>query len=195
MITWLRKSALVLAVVTLGVATAPVRADDASTTAILRECADTGVIGEGHTAAELREASANMPADAAEYSPCGEQIGLALARLLATPTPTAEAITRGLAPKGSRVRPDELAAALQRAVEDGANISADLRDGADATAADEAGIGADVAVVGAARATEPQLGDPAAKAFGNAVAGATVLASLLALARPAMLRRRRLHDS
>jgi hypothetical protein len=63
----------------LGLAIAPA-ANAASTTQILRDCADDGVLQGDYTPAELRKARQNIPADTDQYTDCRDVIARAAAR-------------------------------------------------------------------------------------------------------------------
>jgi hypothetical protein len=66
-------------VLMLGLAIAPA-ANAASTTQILRDCADDGVLQGDYTPAELRKARQNIPADTDQYTDCRDVIARAAAR-------------------------------------------------------------------------------------------------------------------
>lgn len=72
------RKALVLGCLLLGLATPA--ALGASTTQILRDCADDGVLQGNYTPAELRKARQNIPADTDQYTDCRDVIARAAAR-------------------------------------------------------------------------------------------------------------------
>jgi len=63
------RAALVLGCLLLGLV-APAAATAASTTQILRDCADDGVLQGDYSPSELRKARQNIPADTDEYTDC-----------------------------------------------------------------------------------------------------------------------------
>src|SRR3954447_23786461 len=69
---------LVLAGLVFLLAIAPA-ADAASTTQILRDCADDGVLQGHYTPSELRKARQNIPTDADQYTDCRDVLGRAAA--------------------------------------------------------------------------------------------------------------------
>ena len=70
---------LVLAGLVFLLAIAPA-ADAASTTQILRDCADDGVLQGHYTPSELRKARQNIPADTDQYTDCRDVIARAAGR-------------------------------------------------------------------------------------------------------------------
>ena len=71
---------LALACLVLGFfAVVPNAANAASTTQILRDCADDGVLQGDYTPAELRKARQNIPTDTDEYTDCRDVLARALA--------------------------------------------------------------------------------------------------------------------
>jgi hypothetical protein len=58
---------------------APAAFADSTTTKIIRDCADDGVLEGHYTPAELRKARDNLPTDVNEYSDCGDVLSRALA--------------------------------------------------------------------------------------------------------------------
>jgi hypothetical protein len=60
----------------------------ASTTQILRDCQDDGVLEGHYTVAELRKAERNLPSDIAEYSNCGDVLSRAIDSAAAAPVHT-----------------------------------------------------------------------------------------------------------
>ncbi len=72
------RKALVLGCLLLGLA-APA-ALGASTTQILRDCADDGVLQGNYTPSELRKARQNIPTDTDQYTDCRDVIARAAAR-------------------------------------------------------------------------------------------------------------------
>jgi hypothetical protein len=70
---------LVLAGLVFLLAIAPA-ADAASTTQILRDCADDGVLQGHYTPSELRKARHNIPADTDQYTDCRDVIARAAGR-------------------------------------------------------------------------------------------------------------------
>jgi hypothetical protein len=70
---------LFLAWLLLGLVAVPA-ASAASTTQILRDCADDGVLQGTYTAAELRKARKNIPTDADEYTDCRDVLARAAGR-------------------------------------------------------------------------------------------------------------------
>jgi len=69
---------LALACLLLGLVAAPA-ANAASTTQILRDCADDGVLQGDYTPSELRRARQNIPADTDEYTDCRDVLARAAA--------------------------------------------------------------------------------------------------------------------
>jgi hypothetical protein len=81
---------------------APAAYADGTTTKIIRDCADDGILEGHYTPAELRKAWDNLPTDVDEYSDCSDVLSRALTAALtpphaggsggsggsATPTPT-----------------------------------------------------------------------------------------------------------
>lgn len=59
-------------------------ANAASTTQIIRDCADDGVLEGHYTADELRKAERHLPTDVAEYSNCGDLLSRAADAAAAT---------------------------------------------------------------------------------------------------------------
>lgn len=72
------RKALVVGCLLLGIAASPASA--ASTTQILRDCADDGVLQGNYTPAELRKARQNIPTDTDQYTDCRDVIARAAAR-------------------------------------------------------------------------------------------------------------------
>jgi hypothetical protein len=70
-------------VVLLGLAAAPV-ASAQSTIAVLRDCADDGVLQGSYSSAELRKARQNIPTDTDEYTDCRDVLARALAETVAS---------------------------------------------------------------------------------------------------------------
>jgi len=71
---------LALACLVLGLfAVVPTAANAASTTQILRDCADDGVLQGNYTPAELRKARQNIPTDTDQYTDCRDVIARAAA--------------------------------------------------------------------------------------------------------------------
>ena len=71
---------LALACLVLGLfAVIPTAANAASTTQILRDCADDGVLQGDYTPAELRKARQNIPTDTDEYTDCRDVLARAAA--------------------------------------------------------------------------------------------------------------------
>src|SRR5689334_9430416 len=71
---------LALACLVLGLfAAVPTAASAASTTRILRDCADDGVLQGDYSPAELRKARQNIPTDTDEYTDCRDVLARALA--------------------------------------------------------------------------------------------------------------------
>ena len=71
---------LALACLVLGLfAVVPTAANAASTTQILRDCADDGVLQGDYTPAELRKARQNIPTDTDQYTDCRDVIARAAA--------------------------------------------------------------------------------------------------------------------
>jgi hypothetical protein len=58
---------------------APAAFADSTTTKIIRDCADDGVLEGHYTPAELRKARDNLPTDVNEYSDCSDVLSRALA--------------------------------------------------------------------------------------------------------------------
>jgi hypothetical protein len=73
---------LVLAWALLGLVVVPV-ANAASTTQILRDCADDGVLQGHYTSSELRKARQNIPTDTDEYTDCRDVLARAAAAAIA----------------------------------------------------------------------------------------------------------------
>jgi len=72
------RAALVLGCLLLGLV-APAAATAASSTQILRDCADDGVLQGDYTPSELRKARQNIPADTDEYTDCRDVLARAAA--------------------------------------------------------------------------------------------------------------------
>ncbi len=72
------RAALVLGCLLLGLV-APAAATAASTTQILRDCADDGVLQGDYSPSELRKARQNIPADTDEYTDCRDVLARAAA--------------------------------------------------------------------------------------------------------------------
>jgi hypothetical protein len=69
---------LVLACLLIGLVAVPA-ADAASTTQILRDCADDGVLQGNYSPSELRKARKNIPTDTDEYTDCRDVLARAAA--------------------------------------------------------------------------------------------------------------------
>src|SRR5829696_6786084 len=67
---------LVLACLLIGLVAVPA-ADAASTTQILRDCADDGVLQGNYSPSELRKARKNIPTDTDEYTDCRDVLARA----------------------------------------------------------------------------------------------------------------------
>jgi hypothetical protein len=65
---------------------APAAFADSTTTKIIRDCADDGVLEGHYTPAELRKARDNLPTDINEYSDCGDVLSRALAADVSAPS-------------------------------------------------------------------------------------------------------------
>jgi hypothetical protein len=70
---------LALACLVLGLLAVVPAANAASTTQILRDCADDGVLQGSYTPAELRRARQNIPTDTDEYTDCRDVLARAAA--------------------------------------------------------------------------------------------------------------------
>src|SRR5688572_17248776 len=70
---------LALACLVLGLFAVVPAANAASTTQILRDCADDGVLQGDYTPAELRKARQNIPTDTDEYTDCRDVLARAAA--------------------------------------------------------------------------------------------------------------------
>jgi len=70
---------LALACLVLGLIVAVPAANAASTTQILRDCADDGVLQGDYSPAELRKARQNIPTDTDEYTDCRDVLARAAA--------------------------------------------------------------------------------------------------------------------
>src|SRR6185436_12729910 len=70
---------LALACLLLGLLAVTPAANAASTTQILRDCADDGVLQGDYSPAELRKARQNIPTDTDEYTDCRDVLARALA--------------------------------------------------------------------------------------------------------------------
>src|SRR4051794_26290136 len=75
---------LALACLVLGLFVVVPTANAASTTRILRDCADDGVLQGDYTPAELRKARQNIPTDTDEYTDCRDVLARALAAGIAS---------------------------------------------------------------------------------------------------------------
>jgi hypothetical protein len=64
---------------------APAAYADGTTTKIIRDCADDGVLEGHYTPSELRKARDNLPTDIDEYSDCSDVLSRALAAGASTP--------------------------------------------------------------------------------------------------------------
>jgi hypothetical protein len=73
------RSALVLGCLVLGLMMAPA-ANAASTTQILRDCADDGILQGDYSPRELRKARQDIPADTDQYTNCRDVLARAAAR-------------------------------------------------------------------------------------------------------------------
>lgn len=150
----------------------------------LRECTQQGAVAAGHSAGELRAALAHLPADVDEYTDCRHQLERAM-RALTVPTPQPNGkLPQEFTDESPTTTPLEVPttpAALAHTVDanTGTVAGIDAVDGAPAQAlpakTDRESAGA------------PPIGDR----VGSLAAAGIVVASLLALGRPAMLRRRR----
>ena len=92
---------LALACLVLGLFAVVPAANAASTTQILRDCADDGVLQGDYTPAELRKARQNIPTDTDEYTDCRDVLARAAAagvagsrRRLGAAAPAAAAAAR-----------------------------------------------------------------------------------------------------
>jgi hypothetical protein len=74
----LRPALVILGCLLLGLVAAPA-ATAASTTQILRDCADDGVLQGNYSPSELRKARQNIPADTDEYTDCRDVLARAAA--------------------------------------------------------------------------------------------------------------------
>jgi hypothetical protein len=74
---------LALACLVLGLFAVVPAANAASTTQILRDCADDGVLQGDYTPAELRKARQNIPTDTDEYTDCRDVLARAAAATIA----------------------------------------------------------------------------------------------------------------
>src|SRR3954454_13995764 len=74
---------LALGCLLLGLVVLVPAADAASTTQILRDCADDGVLQGTYTPSELRKARKNIPTDTDEYTDCRDVLSLAAAGAVA----------------------------------------------------------------------------------------------------------------
>jgi hypothetical protein len=93
---------LALACLVLGLfAVIPTAANAASTTQILRDCADDGVLQGDYTPAELRKARQNIPTDTDEYTDCRDVLARALAAGIAGKGPAGAGGTGGTGGSGS----------------------------------------------------------------------------------------------
>jgi hypothetical protein len=88
---------LALACLALGLFAVVPAANAASTTQILRDCADDGVLQGDYTPAELRKARQNIPTDTDEYTDCRD----VLARAAAAGVAAKGAGASGAGPGGS----------------------------------------------------------------------------------------------
>src|SRR5215212_4883683 len=70
---------LALACLVLGLIVAVPAANAASTTQILRDCADDGVLQGDYSPSELRKARQNIPTDTDEYTDCRDVLARAAA--------------------------------------------------------------------------------------------------------------------
>src|SRR4051794_38648046 len=70
---------LALACLVLGLVVAVPAANAASTTQILRDCADDGVLQGDYSPSELRKARQNIPTDTDEYTDCRDVLARAAA--------------------------------------------------------------------------------------------------------------------
>jgi hypothetical protein len=64
---------------------APAAFADSTTTKIIRDCADDGILEGHYTPAELRKARDNLPTDVNEYSDCSDVLSRALASDVSSP--------------------------------------------------------------------------------------------------------------
>src|SRR3712207_9554893 len=74
---------LALACLLLGLIVAVPAANAASTTQILRDCADDGVLQGNYSPSELRKARKNIPTDTDEYTDCRDVLARAGASAIA----------------------------------------------------------------------------------------------------------------
>jgi hypothetical protein len=80
---------------------APAARADSTTTKILRDCIDDGILEGHYTPSELRKARDNMPTDAQEYSDCGDVLDRALTSDVSSPAGGGGAPTGGGGSSGS----------------------------------------------------------------------------------------------
>jgi hypothetical protein len=65
---------------------APAAFADSTTTKIIRDCADDGILEGHYTPSELRKARDNLPTDVDEYSDCSDVLSRALAADVSSPS-------------------------------------------------------------------------------------------------------------
>jgi hypothetical protein len=75
----MRRTLLLVLALAAALVFAPAARADGTTTKILRDCIDDGILEGHYTPSELRKARDNMPTDAQEYSDCGDVLDRALA--------------------------------------------------------------------------------------------------------------------
>jgi hypothetical protein len=74
----MRRTVLLVLALVAALVFAPAAHADSTTTKILRDCIDDGILEGNYTPSELRKARDNMPTDAQEYSDCGDVLDRAL---------------------------------------------------------------------------------------------------------------------
>jgi hypothetical protein len=74
----MRRTLLLVLALAAALVFAPAARADGTTTKILRDCIDDGILEGHYTPSQLRKARDNMPTDAQEYSDCGDVLSRAL---------------------------------------------------------------------------------------------------------------------
>jgi hypothetical protein len=81
----MRRTLLLVLVLAAALSLAPAAFADSTTTKIIRDCADDGILEGHYTPSELRKARDNLPTDVNEYSDCSDVLSRALAADASTP--------------------------------------------------------------------------------------------------------------
>jgi hypothetical protein len=80
----MRRTVLLVLALVAALVFAPAARADSTTTKILRDCIDDGILEGHYTPSQLQKARDNMPTDAQEYSDCGDVLDRALSSDVST---------------------------------------------------------------------------------------------------------------